>query len=838
MRRVAVGLFVVIGLASSALVYAWVCCSAQFSAGRLQAGGVAGAATWQYNPAGAPDPFGGAIPPAAFLNAIGNVAPPPIGVTGTWNLDRGSTLAFTRGANTTSSCAANNDTFNTIGWAMLPAGTYARTLIRMGPPPPIGGVSTIAELDICFNQGTSWVAGGAPSVDLESVALHEIGHALGLNHPNANLPNPIPGNGQRTPGDYTHVVMAAFQDAHAVPVIKRNLLCDDKSGATYIYPPLAPAINEFRDYASQNTGGCDFGDAADPFAAVGKYPSRENGEDANGNGVLDMGDSVYRDADGSDTVSAGDVRLSTVGALAPGPVIAGDADVGTVLYGFMGDELHTDGGATMGSYDAGEPIYRDNDGNGSVSAGDTRLLPPAGFGSGTTVSAGDLDAVPPAPLAAFAPTERHDNRISDAAGLFDPSEDFDGDGVLNGGNGARHKDSRMEWLGPILAAAGTTLPKEDEMAPNYRAKNPPLPAPAAVLPWDSSVVAGQKAPNADVGAVPSSATFEPQTRQINLDELDDGVSFRGPLIPGVPVLVDILIDTNGLTTGRYVPTEAARRLFVNGWEDWNGDGDWEDWAPPAAGGAVLIGPGGMPPCTEPAPSDEYVLDWQGSPAVDQFASPNFCGGTPIGAGARVLTFWVTPPITVTGGPFFGRFRLDYSEYVGQNLTDYSDLTLIPSENHALNANSAADRALEIGFEHGEAVYGEVEDYVQEVVEWIFFGIAQGGTVSATIFGVEVTIVTTAGQTAEEVAGAFADAVAGEPLLTELGVTVAVDGSTVYLGGVTSDQISTQIDDPGLLHGPPLYVIPTLTTWGMTVFVMLLAFATLRRLRAGSTGGSP
>jgi hypothetical protein len=685
------------------VIQAWVCCTQSqaagdgFSTGRLQAGGVKGAATWRYNPAGAPAAFAGAAIPAPIANAAM-----------TWNNDRGSELALMPGPNTANNCTNNNDNVNTVGWRVAPNNNNnATTWLRQGPV--VGGVSTIAEFDICFNSAAPWVA--PPSVDLESVALHEFGHAINLDHPDGNLPPAFGANGQRPAEDYAHVVMGAFQVRHVLPYLKRRLACDDKAGASYVYPPLDPPVGETRDYGAQNSGGCDYGDAPDPAAGVARYPSRQYGEDRNNNGALDMGDSIYRDADGNGNVSAGDTRLSQVGALAPGAVVAGNADITTLVFPFPNGELYVDADASA-NYTAGEAVYRDLDTSATVSAGDLRLLPPPGRGAGSLVAATDGDVG--GALVAFAAAERHDDRIPDAPGHFDPGEDLNANGALDVGNGGRHKESRMEWLGPLSQAMGTPLPRQDDMPPTYTPANPVLPAPAPPAHWvGGGLVAGQEPPRAGIAAVPASATFEPESRQGNLDELDNGAGFRGPLTAGAPVLLDVLVNTNGLAAGRYDPVNPDKRLRLNGWGDWNGDGDWEDWLPPLAGGLVFIGAGGMPPCQQPAPSDEYLVSWQGSPGVDQFASANFCGGTAIGANARVLTFWVTPPANVTPQEFYTRFRLDYGENVGMNLRSFSDLSLVVSPTQALDPNNPAHRALPKGFEQGEALYGEVEDYLEQ-----------------------------------------------------------------------------------------------------------------------------
>ncbi|HSG38612.1 MAG TPA: matrixin family metalloprotease [Thermoanaerobaculia bacterium] len=51
-----------------------------------------------------------------------------------------------------------------------------------------------AHSEIYYNQGFSWLAGTANSMDVETVALHELGHALGIGHigpPLSAIMNPI-----------------------------------------------------------------------------------------------------------------------------------------------------------------------------------------------------------------------------------------------------------------------------------------------------------------------------------------------------------------------------------------------------------------------------------------------------------------------------------------------------------------------------------------------------------------------------------------------------------------------------------------------------------------------
>jgi hypothetical protein len=70
-------------------------------------------------------------------------------------------------------------------------------------------------------------------------------------------------------------------------------------------------------------GDGDVGNLLVPF--VSGAPLLERHKDADGNGFYSVGDAVYIDRDGCNTVTVADTRCMTAGALPPGAVVAGDA---------------------------------------------------------------------------------------------------------------------------------------------------------------------------------------------------------------------------------------------------------------------------------------------------------------------------------------------------------------------------------------------------------------------------------------------------------------------------------------------------------------------------------
>ena len=166
-------------------------------------------ASWSYNPAGRPSHTDGAD--HAALTAAAE----------TWNAG-GAAFSFIGGGVTSAGpgiCNGSPDGQNTVGWDELGGGTLAMTCM-------VGG-TTAKEFDIVFDRDRPWTFDeAAVEVDFESVALHEFGHALGLDH-----------------SEYRDAVMY-WSYAHGS--VKRDLHPDDIAGLLAIYgeddePPATPA---------------------------------------------------------------------------------------------------------------------------------------------------------------------------------------------------------------------------------------------------------------------------------------------------------------------------------------------------------------------------------------------------------------------------------------------------------------------------------------------------------------------------------------------------------------------------------------------------------------------
>jgi len=95
---------------------------------------------------------------------------------------------------------------------------------------------TIVEVDVFFNATFPWSvaeAGEAGRFDLESIAVHEIGHLVGLGHSAIGETELQPGGGRRVIGAKAVMFPIAFGPRN---IVGRQLQTDDIAGVSDIYP--------------------------------------------------------------------------------------------------------------------------------------------------------------------------------------------------------------------------------------------------------------------------------------------------------------------------------------------------------------------------------------------------------------------------------------------------------------------------------------------------------------------------------------------------------------------------------------------------------------------------
>jgi hypothetical protein len=99
------------------------------------------------------------------------------------------------------------------------------------------------------------------------------------------------------------------------------------------------------------------------------------------NGLFDDGEAIYLDWNDSGTVSGADTRLS-------GPVQAAGTALVNFAANERHNEI---GAGGQGSYQSAEGVYRDIDGSRTISVGDVRVTATGGFAAGSVVAAGNAD---------------------------------------------------------------------------------------------------------------------------------------------------------------------------------------------------------------------------------------------------------------------------------------------------------------------------------------------------------------------------------------------------------------------------------------------------------------
>ena len=166
--------------------------------------------TWRYNADGGPGL-------AAELGAIQSGA-------SAWG-GSGADFSFSYGGTTTegtSSCSNSPNAERVVGWGAQAGSTLGVTCtfysISGSPYPAI-------DFDMVLDPEWNWTTGTTGvNTDLQSVATHEFGHALGLNHSSTNA--------------------AVMYYAYSGGTLKRTLHSDDVAGAIAIYGGNAPVPTE------------------------------------------------------------------------------------------------------------------------------------------------------------------------------------------------------------------------------------------------------------------------------------------------------------------------------------------------------------------------------------------------------------------------------------------------------------------------------------------------------------------------------------------------------------------------------------------------------------------
>ena len=193
--------------------------------------------TWNLNFIGTPsNVVGGGSPQTVLTNAFNAWH------SATYNSSAVTNIAFTFGsANASLPQTPTIDCQNVIGFDDTTLGAFGSGIIAItiyatipsgevpsqcgaNAPPPCPIAVCIVDADIMFNPTATFATSGATTgqFDLQSIAMHEIGHMIGLDH-----------------SGIAHAVMYPYGDTISIGV-QQTLWTDDMIGAGHLYPGAAP----------------------------------------------------------------------------------------------------------------------------------------------------------------------------------------------------------------------------------------------------------------------------------------------------------------------------------------------------------------------------------------------------------------------------------------------------------------------------------------------------------------------------------------------------------------------------------------------------------------------
>ena len=167
-----------------------------------------------------------------------NAIPAIQNAVNSWNnAISGSYFKFQYGGTSTSTTYAD-DGENVLYWASLPKGTIAQSDCW------VNAAGTITDCNIRFNTLYSWTTGtgSGTTMNVEAIALHELGHWLSLTDLYGDLPKRFPSQFYGYPTDYSKKMFGKTEPLYNNYNLK-NLHISDKQGIQWIYSNPIPTIS-------------------------------------------------------------------------------------------------------------------------------------------------------------------------------------------------------------------------------------------------------------------------------------------------------------------------------------------------------------------------------------------------------------------------------------------------------------------------------------------------------------------------------------------------------------------------------------------------------------------